>query len=1339
MSTAPQFPSDYRPHGPREVLRTPRDRRATRKKVLAWIGGGIAALVLLIFIVVYVALHSRAVHGYILRVSQEKATTALGAKVTLRDFGLHFSGISPVLDLYDLSIAGAPPFTSPPLAEAQRLHVAITVTSLLHRNWFVDDIDLVQPVIRLQVDAKGNNNLPKPKSSGSKSNTNLFDLGVRHAKIEDGEVYYNDRKAVLNADLHQLNFVSTYDAGRSTYAGTLGYRNGHVIMQNYAPLPHQLDAEFVASPATFTLKRAILRSGNSELALQAVVSDYSNPRIDAQYGANLDSGEFRRILRNESLPSGVIRADGKINYMSVPNRPFLDSIHVEGNLGSRQLLIQTGGIHQAIDDLAASYKVANGNLQVPDLRAHLLGGELTASLLTRDLAGNSRSHLTAAIHSISLKSAQSLKNSQPVRELGLSGVVNGTTDATWGKTMDDLVARADAIISAQIAGKGHTNPVPLDGALHAHYDARRKQIDVANSFLRTPQTSLTLNGSVSSRSALQLSLQANDLHELETLAAAIRPGQPTIGLYGTASLHATVTGTTEAPKIDSQFNASNLKAKGTAWRQLRANINLDPSQINLQNGELEPVNRGRVSFGLNAKLQHWAFTDTSPFQLSLNATQIDVGEIMRSAGQQFPVSGTVAAAISMHGSQQSPMGNGKITLTNGKVQDEVVKSLTLQLHGTGDALVADLDAQIPAGGGTAKVTLRPKQKYFEALVRANGIQLNELENVKQRNVPLSGVLNLNVDGKGTFDNPGLNATIEVPQLNVRDQKISGIKLQASMANHVGTFDLRSDVVNTAINGHGTVRLTDDYYADAKFDTQVIPFEPLIEAYAPSQAGSIGGQTELHATIRGPLKKKDQLEAHVTIPQLSANYKNNISIAAAGPIHVDYVNGTLQVPRGALRGTGTDLQFQGTVPVTTNAPASMLLQGSVDLSLVQIFDPELESSGQLKFDINSYGRRSDPNVHGEVHIVNANFATGTVPLGLQNGNGVLTLLADRVQISQFKGILGGGDVTASGAVVYRPAMHCDVTISARDTRVLYNDVRGAFNSKLTLVGNMDDAQLQGRVDVEQLQFTPAFDLMEFMSELGGGAATPPPAGGFQQALRLNVGINSTAGVNLVSRTMSLQAAANLRLTGTAAQPVLLGRVNIGGGDLIFRGNRYVLQGGTLDFVNPSQTIPVVNVSVNTTVQQYNVRMHFWGPVDHLHTNYSSDPALPPSDVIQLIAFGKTEEAQRAEPNPPGNLGAEQFVASQVSSQITNRLEKVAGLTQLSVDPLLGSNHGQSPGARITVQERVTGKIFVTFSTDTTSTQNSVAKIEYHETPRVSYSITRDQNGGFGIDRRIHKQW
>jgi translocation and assembly module TamB len=182
----------------------------------------------------------------------------------------------------------------------------------------------------------------------------------------------------------------------------------------------------------------------------------------------------------------------------------------------------------------------------------------------------------------------------------------------------------------------------------------------------------------------------------------------------------------------------------------------------------------------------------------------------------------------------------------------------------------------------------------------------------------------------------------------------------------------------------------------------------------------------------------------------------------------------------------------------------------------------------------------------------------------------------------------------------------------------------------------------------------------------------------------------------------------------------------------------LQSGTIDFVNPYQTQPVVNVSVNTTIQEYNIMMHFDGPVERLHTNYASNPALPPSDIINLLAFGKTTEASAANPTPPGSLGAESLIASQVSGQVTSRLEKVAGISQLSIDPVLGGNE-QNPGARVTIQQRVTSNLFVTFATDVTSTQNAVIKFEYHVTPKVSLSATRDQNGGFGFDTRIHKTW
>jgi translocation and assembly module TamB len=174
------------------------------------------------------------------------------------------------------------------------------------------------------------------------------------------------------------------------------------------------------------------------------------------------------------------------------------------------------------------------------------------------------------------------------------------------------------------------------------------------------------------------------------------------------------------------------------------------------------------------------------------------------------------------------------------------------------------------------------------------------------------------------------------------------------------------------------------------------------------------------------------------------------------------------------------------------------------------------------------------------------------------------------------------------------------------------------------------------------------------------------------------------------------------------------------------------------VDPYQISPRVNLAVDTTIQQYDVHMLFRGTLDRLRTTYTSEPSLPPSDIINLLVFGKTSEAQAANPTP-GNLGAESMIASSVSSQLTSRVEKVAGISQLSVDPVLAGGNGQNPGARVTVQQRVTGNMFVTFATDATSTQTQVIKLEYQATPRVSVSGVRDQNGGFAFDIRIKKTW
>src|SRR5207248_3106668 len=201
------------------------------------------------------------------------------------------------------------------------IQVAVRITSLLRRTWYLNNVQLDHPVVQVFVDRHGTDNLPQTKKSSSQSHTSVFDLGVRHAVLDRGEVFYNNRKSALEADLHDLTFQSAFDASQPRYSGTMSYRDGHLRMGTYNPVPHDLQARFNVTPTTFTLDRALLTSGPSEFVLIATLTDFAHPQLHATYSALLDTGEFRHILKNPSLPVGVVRLAGTMQYQSKPDVP----------------------------------------------------------------------------------------------------------------------------------------------------------------------------------------------------------------------------------------------------------------------------------------------------------------------------------------------------------------------------------------------------------------------------------------------------------------------------------------------------------------------------------------------------------------------------------------------------------------------------------------------------------------------------------------------------------------------------------------------------------------------------------------------------------------------------------------------------------------------------------------------------------------------------------------------------------------------------------------------------------------------------------------------------------
>lgn len=1346
--------------------RTPSNSHATPRRrlvlrVLAWASAVSGAMLVLAAIVLAVLLNSQRFHQYLLANLEGRASSSLGVRVKLENFALHLPTLS--VDLYGLTVDGAAPYQSPALLQVQHAQAGVRIVSLFRRQWYLDNFRIEHPVMQIIVDSRGVSNLPTFKSSSdNKTSTTdaIFNLGVRHAILDHGELYYNDQPSQLSADLHDLEFHAAFSQLLQQYSGSLAYNNGRLVYGAYQPLVHNLSAEFKATRTTFNLTRAKVSTGASQINLAASLTNYQSPVLQGNYDITVDGSQLAKTLNSPSLPAGQLRTVGSIEYKQSAGRSLLDSLLLAGDLNSRALNLHTSAASGQVSNLAGHYELANGEATLRDLTANLLGGSISAAGAVGITGANPHSKLNATLHGIQLADLhRALGRNAAALKLAVAGTLNASASATWGKTFDDLDAHSDATIEGQIAGNHQAQPpgqaapstIPINSAIHATYTAKTNQLALNNSYLRTAQTNLDLSGTVSRGSALNVRLQANDLREVETIADLFRtaaPNQPLepLGLAGTASFQGTVRGSTTAPHIAGQLSVSNLQIHGSEWKTIHAGIDANPSQAGVQHADLEPASGGRISLDATAALHQWSLSDASNVQLNLQAAQLNIADFERLIGQQLPVTGTLSANASLHGTELNPVGNGNLQITKAAAYGQSIQSVRLNFTASGDQVQGDLTAQISAGFIDLKATVHPQQKTYTAHLTSAGIDLAKLEALTDRNVNATGHVSISADGEGSFDNPQLNATLQIPTLTiqnqtVQNQTISAIVLQANLANHVANATLASKAVNTSIQAKARIDLTGDYQTDASIDTQQIPLAPLLVAYAPDEAADVSGQTEVHAALHGPLRNRKQLEAHVTIPTLKLAYSSTVQLEAAAPIQLDYNNGVINLQRAAIRGTDTDLQFQGSIPVEANAPMSLMLAGSINLQLAQLFDPDIRSSGELKLNINSSGAVGGADFGGQIEIVDANIASASAPVGLTHANGVLNVSRDRISIAKFEGTVGGGPITAQGAIAYRPKLQFDLGASAQGVRLLYpQGVRERVNADVRLSGSADNAVLGGTVNLSDVSFTPGFDLNTFVDQFSGGVETPPTRG-FSQNVQLNLAVHSTSDVNLVSRTLSVDGSANLQVRGTAANPVILGRVNLSSGDIILNGNRFVLNGGTVQFVNPAETQPVVNLAVGTTIQQYNITLRFEGPASQLRTQYSSDPALPQADIINLLAFGETTEASaQNSASTTTTQAAQSLVASQVSSQVTSRVSKIAGISQLSVSPVLAqSSTAGPPGANITIQQRVTGNLFVTFSTNVASTQSQTIQGQYQVSPRVAVSATRDPNGGFAVDTLIKKTW
>jgi translocation and assembly module TamB len=1308
------------------------------RKIIGWT----LALALLLIVVAgvsgYFILRSHRFEQFALRKVTRAAEQATGAKTQIRS--LDFSLRTLTAHLHGIVIHGTEPAGQAPLLQVDEITASFKIISVFQHKVNLTELLIAHPVAHVLVDRSGKSNLPQPAPSGTGSHTNIFTLAVRHVQLSNGEIDYNDRKIPLDADLRDLGTDVHFDFVANRYAGMISYDSGHLRYAKYAPLPHSVQATFGVTATQLSLAPATLKVGSSTALVHFDIVNFAHPNVTGDYNVRIHTPDFAAMTAGIA-PTGDVVMVGKLRYPAggehAGEQSMLRAVATDGELSSDAFSAAASDGRIEVRRVRGRYQLADGSLRVTGIDLLSMGGSVHGDLNVQHLDATPATQVRSSFYGISLRAAQQALRRPELKQVALSGLLDGTFDGSWTGDIRKIRASSNFTVRAEseslkTVATNTVTSMPLDGVVHVTYDGIRGTVSLRDSDLHIPSTVVTADGVLGDRSNLQVQTTTRDLHELLALVSAFRPGVSSIpALSGSATVNATVRGSVNKPDISGQFAAQDLKIEGSEWRSAQASFEATPSQFEVSNGSLVSALHGGGSFSGAISLDDWSYQPSNAIRANVSMQGISVADVQHLANLHYPVSGDISASFSLSGTQLDPEGTGTLQISNGQAFGEPMRTFVVKMNADRGAVKSSLNVSSPAGSATADFSYVPATRIYTVHFNVPPVNLQRLHFVQTQNLLLYGYLSASASGTGTLDDPQLTANLQIPRLTLRDKSILGMKAELKVGEKKAEFTLNSKVMDATVQAHGRVNLEGGYYTEASIDTTVLPLDAIIAVYFPNLPQGFQGQTEFHARMAGPLKDLSQVRGDLTIPTLTANYRS-LQLGTTAPIHVDYANSVITVQPAEIQGSETSLRFQGRIPLAGNVAPTFTAKGSVDLRVLQIAVPDLRSSGTVSLDVHSSGTSQLSNISGQVGLKDVVVIEPGAPLGVENLNGSLDIDNQRVRFSNLSGQVGGGTLTATGSMTYRPNVQFNLALQGKSVRIRYpSGIRTVLDGNLALTGTRDASTLSGRVLIDSLSFTPDFDLAKFADQFGSESSTPA-APGFADTVRLALAVQSEDNLSANSSQVSVAGRVNLRVGGTAAEPIITGRSDLTAGELFYRNVRYQLQRGIITFDNPNETDPVLNVSVISTVEQYNLTLNVRGPFDKLTTSYVSDPPLATADIINLLATGQTTGQSAA------SQSTDSIIASQTASQLTGGVQRLAGLSSLQIDPLIGGNNS-NPSARIAVQQRVTKNFLFTFSTDVSQPGSEVVQGDYQINPRWSVSVARQEAGGISAEGRFHTKF
>jgi hypothetical protein len=1250
------------------------------------------------------------------------------------------------LELRGLRIAGPTP-DAPPFLDVASVRLRPSLAPLRGSTFVLSRVRIERPQLRIEAYpapplGPGGDNIPRLGGGPGRG----LQVHVGRLVVVGGEFLLDHARVPLDLDLP--NFQGRLAAvATGGLAGHVSFGTGRLKMGSAPELPVGTELDATYRRGLLTVEGGHLVAEGTSLGYSGRLTFTGRPQGQLRLVGDIDLAVLERHVFRSGLGfAGAARWDG---ILSIDG----SRLRIEGHM------LGTGGRFMT----ATVPRFAGG-----------LSYDGTSGLALRDLdveAFEGWGRLAVDVPPAATRRPVRIRG--PLREadgegllrlvfgwgeMGIGTAATGELDVSWprgavrrvsGRVGLDLSERADG----RFPVAGRVDWSASDG------DETFERVD-----LRGPGLGVRVSGTVDADDRADLALAADtaDVAAADALLTRVRralgnpEAQPT-GFAGHGAFTGRWRGSVDWPVFEGRFSGADVVYGGVDWGRAQWAGVLDTGAERVESHSLVLTKgRGRLMWDGRTETGWFGQADALSGQARLESWP--VADIVRFMEWNLSASGTVSGDARIRGRRSAPVGEAHVVARDGRY--EGVPYDRARLDTRWGARLAEVTAgEAETGGGHVR---------FRGTVTDDGVYDGsaEMQDVDLGAVvpPAAGVayagrLSGEAILQGTLTRPRLLARLRSPRLFVGDEGIGALdaRFTASGDGRVAV-DGRCRSARLDLALAGTVGAAAPHDADLTLTAHATSLDPYLRVAEPELPSALAIVASGTARIRGPLATPAEVRADVTLPDLEVRLPG-LASRASEPVRLAYSGGRLDLVRLHLAGEGTDLVVSGGADLVGDGPLSVSARGKADLSALMGFSRRLRGAGTARLTVDLTGTRAVPRVAGTLDFDGASLRVRGFPHGVEDLHGRVRFNEKAAALEGVTGTLAGGQLTIEGEASYagRRLVSYDVRPVARRMALRYPEgLRSVVDAQLRLFGDASRQWITGNVDVRQALWTRRYDVASEILAARRPALAPAEPGPLEEGEHLDLHVRAPGTLRIDNNLASLTARADLAISGTTRAPVVTGRAEIERGQLYFQGRTYLVQRGTLDFVNPRRIDPLFDIEAVTRINSYSVTLRVSGTLERVTPTLTSDPPLSSLQILALLAgqdesevVNLTQTQARDRQGQLAAAGAATLAAGRISESVglEREAEHLFGLNRFSIDPSLLRGAGTAPTARVTVGKRFAPNLNVLYSQDLRGTEERILAVEYTLSDRFSLLLTRTDPGtaksgvekGWAFDVRLRRSY